>query len=231
MVEPNKNANYSVLKRQQQYLSLTDIAYNTLLEAIINQDFPPGAQVSIDSLARQLNMSNTPVREALMRANGEGLVTQKTNHGFVVADILSSQEISQLFEVRHLLETHALTTGDITPAMIETATSLVERMETTGDGKVYGDYRDFLGLDHHFHRLLVESSGNVFLLNAWEDLHVHLHLSRLYTGIGLFDRDDSAQEHRAILQSLQEGNRRSAAQLLSHHIKQVGERMQRFLEK
>ena len=88
MAETNKNANYGVLKRQQQYLSLTEIAYNTLLEAIINQDFPPGAPVSIDNLAQQLKMSNTPVREALMRAHGEGLVTQKINHGFVVADIL-----------------------------------------------------------------------------------------------------------------------------------------------
>ncbi len=231
MNESNKNANYSGVKRQQQYLSLTDIAYNTLVEAIINQDFPPGAPVSIDSLARQLNMSNTPVREALMRAHGEGLVTQKTNHGFVVADILRSEELSQLFEVRHLLETYALTIGGTTPEMIEKVVSLVERMETTGDGKVYGDFRDFLGLDHEFHHVLVESAGNKFLLDAWEDLHVHLHLSRLYTGIGLFDRHDSAHEHRSILQALQDDNMNSAVQLLSHHIKRVGERMQRFLDK
>ncbi len=231
MTESNKNANYSAVKRQQQYLSLTDIAYNTLVEAIINQDFPPGAPVSIDNLARQLNMSNTPVREALMRAHGEGLVTQKTNHGFVVADILRSEELSQLFEVRHLLETYALTIGEIRPEMIKKVVSLVEQMEMTGDGKVYGDFRDFLGLDHEFHRTLVESAGNRFLLDAWEDLHVHLHLSRLYTGIGLFDRNDSAHEHRSILQAFQDGNMNSALQLLSHHIKRVGERMQRFLDK
>ena len=95
------NSNYNTLKRQQ-YLSLTDIAYNTLLEAIINQDFQPGAPISIGSLARQLNMSNTPVREALMRAHGERLVRQKTNHGFVVADLLTPLELRQLFGIRHL---------------------------------------------------------------------------------------------------------------------------------
>ena len=231
MTEPNKNANYSVLKRQQQYLSLTDIAYNTLLEAIINQDFPPGAPVSIDNLARQLNMSNTPVREALMRAHGEGLVTQKTNRGFVVADILKAEEMAQLFEVRHLLEIHALSIGDATPVVIENVTDLVEHMKSTGNGMVYGDYRDFLALDHQFHRLLVELSENSFLLDAWEDLHVHLHLSRLYTGIGLFDREDSTAEHGAILDALQQGDKQAAVQHLSNHIKRVGERMQYFLNK
>src|SRR5690349_1585399 len=108
MSDNSTGPNYGMLKRQQ-YLSLTDIAYNTLIEAIINQDFQPGASISIDSLARQLNMSNTPVREALMRAHGERLVNQKTNHGFVVANILTPEEMHQLFEVRHVLEIYALT--------------------------------------------------------------------------------------------------------------------------
>src|SRR5262249_6664003 len=102
------NSDTGTLKRSA-YLSLADIAYNALLEAIINQEFAPGSPVSIDNLARQLNMSNTPVREALMRANGEGLVAQKTNHGFVVADILTAPEMHQLFDVRHTIELHALT--------------------------------------------------------------------------------------------------------------------------
>jgi DNA-binding GntR family transcriptional regulator len=125
MPDSSGNSNYTALKRQP-YLSLTDIAYNTLLEAIINQDFQPGASISIDSLARQLNMSNTPVREALMRANGERLVSQKTNHGFVVANILTPTELHHLFDVRHILETHALTEANITPDTVKTVTALVE---------------------------------------------------------------------------------------------------------
>ncbi len=107
MSESRSKSDYSTLKRPA-HLSLADIAYNALVEAIVNQEFGPGAQISIDNLARQLNMSNTPVREALMRANGEGLVMQKTNHGFVVAKILTAEEIHQLFDVRHALELHAL---------------------------------------------------------------------------------------------------------------------------
>jgi DNA-binding GntR family transcriptional regulator len=230
MVDRSGSSNYKTLKRQQ-YLSLTDIAYNTLLDAIINQDFQPGAAISIDSLARQLNMSNTPVREALMRANGERLVKQKTNHGFVVADILTSDELGQMFDVRHLLETHALNEAPITAEVIESVTTLVGQMAESPDGKMYDDFRDYMVLDYQFHYALVKLANNSFLLDAWDDLHVHLQLSRLYTGVGLFDRDHSTTEHQAILDALRQGNKKQAVSLLSKHIKDVGKRMQAFLSK
>jgi DNA-binding GntR family transcriptional regulator len=224
----NKDSNTRQLRRQQ-YLSLTDIAYNALLEAIINQDLKPGAPISIDTLAKQLNMSNTPVREALMRAHGQRLVTQKTNHGFLVSDILTGEELKQLFEVRHLLEVYALSVAHITTEAVNTVSSIVEQMATSADGTVYVDYQEFMTLDRQFHRVLVGLSNNVFLVGAWEDLHVHLHLSRLYPGVGLFDRNDSTREHQAILEALQQANPKVAADLLSHHIRQVETRIQVLL--
>ena len=229
MAEPD-NSNYAMLKRQS-YLSLTDIAYNALIEVIINQGFQPGAPISIDSLARQLNMSNTPVREALMRAHGERLVNQKTNHGFVVSNILTPTELHQLFDARHLLETHALTEASISSESVEAVTALVAQMEGSPDGKIYDDFRDYMVLDNQFHYALVKLADNSFLLDAWDDLHVHLHLSRLYTGVGLFDRDHSTKEHRAIVLALQQNDKKKAITLLSQHIKRVEKRMLSFLAK
>lgn len=230
MSESKPNLNYNGLKRPQ-YLSLTDIAYNVLLEAIINQDFQPGAPISIDSLAKQLKMSNTPVREALMRAHGERLVTQKTNHGFIVAPILTPEELRHLFEVRHLLEIHALSQAELSNEDVKTVIDLADRMVTTDDGKVYDDFRDFMALDRQFHHGLVALAGNTFLVDAWEDLQVHLHLSRFYTGIGLFDRNDSTREHQAIVEALQQRDKALAVELLSQHIKRVEDRMHTFLNK
>jgi DNA-binding GntR family transcriptional regulator len=230
MTDRKNSSNYGVLKRQA-YLSLTDIAYRTLVEGIINQDFKPGVSISIDSLAKQLGMSNTPVREALMRAHGERLVTQKTNHGFIVANILTPDELHHLFDVRYLIEIHALSSGEISPEAVQMVTGLVEQMGTTGDGKVYDDFHEYMTLDHQFHYALVGMAGNHFLQDAWEDLHVHLHLSRLYTGVGLFDRSDSTKEHQAILEALQRGEQATAVELLKEHILRVGRRMESFLEK
>jgi DNA-binding GntR family transcriptional regulator len=228
MTERRGKSNYSTLKRPA-HQSLADIAYKVLLEAIINQEFEPGAHISIDSFAKQLKMSNTPVREALMRANGERLVTQKTNHGFVVTEILAPEELRHLFDVRHLLEVHAIQTAVITKGAISEIEGLVEQMIQAKDGAIYADYKDYLLLDQQFHRALIELSGNNFIIKAWDDLKVHLHLSRLYTGIGLFDRDDSVNEHQAILDAVCAGDLALIAALLSQHISRVGKRMEHFL--
>ncbi len=226
--EPRSKSDYGALKRSA-YLSLADIAYNALVEAIVNQEFGPGAPISIDNLASQLNMSNTPVREALMRANGEGLVTQKTNHGFVVAEILTPEEMHQLFDVRHTLELHALTEVVAPREAVENLQALIAQMAAASDGALYSDFKDYLQLDHQFHRALVSLSGNRFLLKSWEDLHVHLQLSRLYTGIGLFDRADLVLEHQQIVEALRQNDNLQLLTLISRHIKRVGQRMEAFL--
>ena len=232
MVDGRNKSQYSALKRPE-HLSLVDIAYKVLLEAILKQEFEPGAQISIDNLARQLHMSNTPVREALMRAHGERLVRQKTNHGFVVADLLTPLEVRQLFGIRHLLEVNALESADLSVSLNDATAELnhlFEQMVHATDGAVYDDYKDYLLLDHEFHRILVSLSENTFLIKAWEDLHVHLHLSRLYTGIGLFDRHDSALEHGGILDALRKRDQKRLVALLSQHIRRVQTQVEALLE-
>ncbi len=230
MENQNNPSNYSALKRPE-HLSLVDIVYNVLVEAIINQEFKPGSQISIDTLAKQLKMSNTPVREALMRAKGERLVERKTNHGFVVASILTPDALREMFDVRHVLEIHAANIAVITDDAIEEMTALVRQMSSATDGAVYDDFKEFLALDHQFHRTLVRLAKNNFLLKAWEDLHVHLHLSRLYTGVGLIDRLEAVQEHTGILAAVQEKDNRRVEMLLSQHIRQVEARLESFLER
>lgn len=227
MADRRTKPNYKAINRPV-HLSLADIAYNGLVEAIINQEFQPGEPLSIDSLARQLNMSNTPVREALMRANGERLVKQKANHGFVVAELLAPEELRQLFEVRHLLEIRALELAPLPNGSIDDLRGLVHQMLDAPDGAVYNNYKHYLQLDHQFHHHLVSLSGNNFLIKAWEDLHVHLHLSRLYRGVGLFDRADSASEHQEILDTLERGDQAQVIILLSKHIQGVCKRIEEF---
>jgi DNA-binding GntR family transcriptional regulator len=148
-----------------------------------------------------------------------------------VTDILKPDELHQMFDVRYVLEVHALTSAEMSSEAVGVIASLVERMLASGDGTVYDDYREFMALDHQFHRALVELANNSFLVDAWEDLHVHLHLSRLYTGVGLFDRGDSIKEHDAILSALRQENKKLAVSLLGQHIERVEKRMQLFLEK
>ena len=221
---------YGTLTRPE-HKSLADIAYQALVSAIVNQVFEPGAQLSIDGLAKQLAMSNTPVREALMRANGERLVHQKANHGFVVSELLTVAELHQLFDVRHVLEIHAISNINLPDEGIAQLKRLADQMSSTPDGATYSDYKDYLFLDSDFHRTLVSLAGNAFLLKAWQDLHVHLHLSRLYTGVGLIDKKDSAGEHNEIVDALLQNDKNAAVELVSQHIKRVELRLGHLLER
>jgi DNA-binding GntR family transcriptional regulator len=228
LVKPLYEANSGGLKRPK-HLSLVDIAYQSLVEAIVNQVFAPGTPINIDMLARELNMSNTPMREALMRMTGEGFIEQRANKGFVVTNLLTQEQLRHLFTVRLLLETHALSTGKITATDIEELDMLAQQMQTAGDGLVYQDFRGFLQNDHLLHHKIVSLSENEFLVNAWENLNVHLHLSRLYTGIGLFDRNHSTVEHIDVVRALQANDREQAVSLLSKHIRDVETRLVAFL--
>lgn len=222
--------NHGTLTRPE-HKSLADIAYQALVSAIVNQVFEPGAQLSIDGLAKQLAMSNTPVREALMRANGERLVHQKANHGFVVSELLTVAELHQLFDVRHVLEVHAVSSAILSSEGVTELKRLADQMSSTPDGATYSDYKDYLFLDNDFHRTLVGLAGNTFLLKAWQDLHVHLHLSRLYTGVGLIDKKDSAGEHNEIVDALLQNDKDAAVELVSQHIKRVELRLGHLLER
>lgn len=207
-------------QRAQPRIPLADVAYTALVDAIANQEYPPGAPLSIDGLARELRMSNTPIREALMRANGERLVRQRANYGFIVAELLTPKEVRQLFDMRHLLEVHAVGTATISNATILELKKLVEQMESEGmPDKAY------FRLDHDFHRALVVMAGSEFALKGWDDLHAHLHLARLYNSSGGFDRAASIKEHKGIVKALQRGEHDEATALLGKHIRRAEKRV------
>jgi DNA-binding GntR family transcriptional regulator len=215
--------------RRAEKLSLPDLAYESIVEAIIDGRLPPGSRLGIDELCRQLAMSNTPIREALSRVAAERLVIRETNKGFTVTPLLSETEYHQLFDVRHLLEIHAITLSDTGRPPIDQMADLVETMSALTPGRRYRDFREFNRADREFHRALVRMSGNTFLIRAWEDLHFHLHVGRLYTGAGIIDYGDALGEHAAILDALRTGDKEQIVDRVSQHIKRAESRLSKLL--
>jgi DNA-binding GntR family transcriptional regulator len=84
--------------------SLVDVAYDAMLEGIFERGLLPGSRITIDALAKQLEMSITPVREALARLAAQRLVVWEENRGFTVAPLLSKQRYHDLYEAREFLE-------------------------------------------------------------------------------------------------------------------------------
>lgn len=193
--------------------SLAELAYEALVEAISDRKIKPGARLRIDALAAELEMSITPVREALARTAAVGLTRLDANRGYTVAPLLDAAQFHQLYEARRTIEAAAIRgTGqapaawvaNVTAASVRSLRSLLSDMERSGRGASYSDYSGFSRLDHDLHVRLIQLGGNPFLLTAFESLNFHLHMSRLYTGEGVTDFDEAHAEHTAIIDALEQ---------------------------
>ena len=96
-----------------------DQAYHTVRDGIISGRYPPSSRVTEQDIAEAAGVSRTPVREALRRLHGEGLVEFQPNHGAVVTD-WTDVDTDEVFELRAMLEAHgaARAAKRATPAQI-----------------------------------------------------------------------------------------------------------------
>ncbi|MEL6269178.1 MAG: GntR family transcriptional regulator [Chloroflexota bacterium] len=208
--------------------SLVDIAYETILEAIIDQQLPPGSRVNMDALATQLQMSNTPIRESLARLTTTGLVQQISNRGFIVAPIPSEAEYHHLFDVRCLLETHALQAATFDDATLDRLDAMARQIASAEYGTTYRRFIGNLKVDESFHLRLVKASGNGFMASAWQSLNFYSHVSRLHTHEEAFNKDEYRQslgDHNTIVQLLCEGRQADAVECLRNHIRSAETRL------
>src|SRR6188508_279616 len=93
---------------QEEAVTQTDRAYQSLRAAIVRCDYEPGARLRVDELTQKLAISSSPLREALSRLAGQGLVQVLENRGFRVAP-LSIDGVVDLTRVRILIESETLT--------------------------------------------------------------------------------------------------------------------------
>jgi DNA-binding transcriptional regulator YhcF (GntR family) len=119
--------------------SRSEQAYAALKRQILDQDLQPGARLNIDALSRLLGVSSSPLREAMVRLEVEGLVVFTTNTGFSVAPLPDADQMRQLFEFRLLIETHCVRLGaargeadDV--AALTQATDAMAKMRRAGVG-------------------------------------------------------------------------------------------------
>jgi DNA-binding GntR family transcriptional regulator len=198
--------------------SLTDLAYEALVEAIYDRSYPPGGPVSIDELAGRLGISVTPVREALVRAASQGLLTRESNKGFSVAPLLTRRAYRQLIELRRLLELHAVSAADLRSEDIARLGSALDRMRASGGRSGYADVKEFTRADADFHAALVEASDNPFVGEAWQNLHHVMHIYRIYLDSGVFDSRDAIGEHERIFEAARAGDRDALIATLREHL-------------
>lgn len=214
--------------------SLTDVAYEAIAQAIFDRRIEPGARLRIDALAGELAMSITPVREALARTTAAGLTRLDANRGYTVAPLLDADAFHLLYAARRTIESGAVRGGarrpaawaqDVAATDVRQLRSILAKMGKVEHGASYSDYSRFSRLDHSLHLGLIRLAGNSFLVTAWEGLHFHLHMSRLYAGAGVVDYDDAHAEHTAIVDALEQGDGRTLWRACDTHMARAEKRL------
>ncbi|MBV9534875.1 MAG: GntR family transcriptional regulator [Solirubrobacterales bacterium] len=197
-----------------------------LREEILSSRLAPGVELSEVALARSLGISRGPLREALGQLAAEGLVTIVPRRGAVVKR-LTRQEFIDAYQVREALESLAIKLA--VPRLSEREKGELHRMaEQMERAAAKANADRFFGLNRQFHARLVRASGNSKL----EEVH-----SQLVAQMGRLMKqsvqlrggiEQSAAEHRAILEAVDAGDPERAAQLLEDHI-EVPQRVLRSL--
>ncbi|MGW3887805.1 GntR family transcriptional regulator [Micromonospora chokoriensis] len=210
--------------RPARRLTLADDVYESIKTLVMDHILPPGERVNIDALARELDVSPTPVREALARLEADGLVRKRPLSGYTTTPLLTRAEFDDLFEVRLLLE--GATAGR---AAAHASTEERQRISTeaaasidveAGDG--YRRHAAFTALDATFHDLIAEVAGSPLLRDSITRLHSHLHLHRLYFPVT--GAPDTNTEHQRIATAIAAGDSDAATEAMRAHLIAARER-------
>ena len=199
--------------------SLGDRAYEAIRDAILELTLRPGQQVAVNQLADLLRVSRTPVRDAMLRLQREGLMTVVPHKGAYVSRI-SVQDVQDIFELRILLERYAARIA-ATRMTAEDRARIEETMQQAARAFEQGDpllAADTAGL---IHDMLVRKTNNGRLAACLMDLDSHYgRIRHLAVAIpGRFER--SQQEHRAILAALQQADAEAAGMAVVQHLQSV----------
>lgn len=196
---------------------LTDLVYEELLDAIVEQRLPPGARLVAGTLAAELGVSSTPVKLALTRLAADGLVTARSRRATQVTRPDFAQ-LEALYEARLLLETGAARDYfyNVTPEFLDglerAAREYREIIERSGER-----VRRRLGdKDRELHRLIVRLTRNELIIRWYEQANIHIQGHRSAFPAERYEA--SVREHQAIVEAFRTGGPEDAVAALSVHL-------------
>lgn len=200
--------------------SLAGSVYDAIFAQLMSLQIPPGARITVDNLVRELNVSHTPIREALGRLEGEGLVLRAHLVGYRAAPQVSRDRFDELYELRLMLEPEAAAKAAVrmNEAGLQALDQLAGVMAKTNDGADERlRYSDFARQDADFHDKILDIAGNGLMRDVLRTQHTHFHIFRL-----MYHRLVTAEaldEHEALMDALRRGDPQLARDAMRVHIR------------
>ena len=190
-------------------------AYNIIKEKIITCQYAPNTLLNEEILREEINVSRTPIRDALSRLEQEGLIKILPKKGIMVSGV-SMSEINMIFEVRMLMEPYALRNyGYLIPEEL-----IMSYYTKFSDQSRQYTIDEFFLMDDEFHYAIVNAIQNRFLLQTYADIHNQNLRFRVMTGKIQDNRlSETRKEHLSIVKACLKKDWELAAQELCAHLK------------
>lgn len=207
--------------------TLQEQAYGHVKAQIMNLDLKPGEYVTDSQVATDLDISRTPVREALRRLEQEGLLINQARRGWKVY-ALSLDDINQIFDLKVAIEGMIARKAAACPDD-ELRSSLQQAMTEMEAAAEAHDVEAWRTADARLHDIIFEMSGNDRAIRIVDTLNVQWHRVRIgFLALqGRIAR--SNPEHDAFVKAILEGDSDKAEHLIQEHLNNVREELVRLL--
>jgi DNA-binding GntR family transcriptional regulator len=201
-------------------IPLAHQVYQELRTKILSGALAAGTRLLPDDLAESLSISQTPVKEALVRLEADGLVEAQSRRGAVVRRF-TAVDVGELYEARALIELNAVRAAFrdnrfVPPVLDDLARILAEHLAETGRGSEDG-LRNALALDREFHARIVALGGNGFIADWHAKIMRQTHTMVVYSAED-YTVDPTVREHNAVLAALADGAMDRAIAALERHL-------------
>ena len=201
--------------------SKKNFAYYQIKNQIVNNQLKPGQILNERDLCSLLNVSRTPVREALLKLANDGLVDILQNRGALVSNI-TYEMITEIYDIRWALEGLAIRLF-CEYALDDEVKRLYEVLNHQKKSKKSGDMEDFVRSDEEFHNIIIVGARNKKLINIMDGIS-----SQVERITNLTKKDEKRSEitlthHENIFSQIQPRNKQEADRLMRYHIEESKE--------
>lgn len=218
MVAANENADRAIARPS----GLAEEVYRRVRADIMSLKIPPDSRVSVDALARELGVSQTPVREALSMLEANGLVSKRHFAGYATSPRMDRAQLDELFEFRLLIEPHAA----------RKAAEAMREADLLALGEVSGarapSHDAFADMDTEFHKLIAQGAGNHLIADSLTRLHIHVHIFRSCFRSEI--AEEAVHEHGAVIAAIDSHDAAAAEAAMRRHIERSYQRLRDFIQ-
>jgi len=200
---------------QPQRKRLADEVYDQLKLAIMRREIGAGDVLVQEKLAAEMQISRTPIREALMRLEQEG-VLEVSNRGSFRLYQMDDQEVRELYQSRAAIEGQCarILAVNHTADDIAALREIVARKEAISEPSVEAYFK----ANRDIHRAFVERAGNRFLLEIFDMIWGKAMAFRLFAAIESLDLEKSLGSHMELVDVVASGDRTAALEKFTDHI-------------